>query len=134
MFDSVYLSFDRNELLYQSILAYPTSNPYPRAPQPQQSIYPQLYGNQQQYRPPYNQQQYRPSYNQQQYRPSYNQQPGYNNTTVVVQPSPVYAGSGGYGGNRYSGMGSKVATAGLGFAGGTLFGGKILHNSSQENI
>jgi hypothetical protein len=125
MFDSVYLSFHRNELLYQSILAYPTSNPYPRAPQPQQSIYPQLYGNQQQYRPPYN---------QQQYRPSYNQQPGYNNTTVVVQPSPVYAGSGGYGGNRHSGMGSKVATAGLGFAGGTLFGGKILLKSSQENI
>ena len=31
-------------------------------------------------------------------------------------------------------MGSKVATAGLGFAGGTLFGGKILHDISRETI
>lgn len=57
------------------------------------------------------------------------QQPGYNHTTVVVQPSPVYGGGGGGGGygggyNR-GGGGSSMAGVGLGLAGGALLGGKI---------
>jgi hypothetical protein len=97
--------FDKYELLYQSFLAYP----YPQPPPQQQSIYPQVYAN---------------------------QQPSYNNTTVVVQPSPVVYGGGGGGNSGYqqSGMGTKLATAGLGFAGGTVFGGKILQDDSRENI
>ncbi len=87
-------------MLYESFLAYP------RQPQPQ------------------------PQPQQQQYRPPYYPQPTYNNTTVVVQPAPVYGGGGGYGGDRRSGLGGTLATAGLGFAGGAVLGGKIL----QDNL
>ncbi len=82
-------------------IAYPTSNSYPRQQQ-QQSVYPQLPGNRQ----PYNQ------------------------TTVVVQPSPAYVGGGGggYGGYNRGIGGSTLASAGLGFAGGALLGGKILRD------
>jgi len=80
-------------------IAYPTSNSYPRQQQ-QQSVYPQLPGNQ---------------------------------TTVVVQPSPAYVGGGGRGYGGYGGYnrgigGSSLASAGLGFAGGALLGGKILRD------
>jgi len=103
------------------LLAYPSSSAYPRPQQQQQSMYPQLYGNQ----------------SQQQYRSPYggtgspnNPQPGYNHTTVVVQPSPTYAGGGGggyggYGGSR-GGVGSSLGGVGLGLAGGALLGGKIV--------
>jgi len=79
-------------------------------------MYPQLRGNQP----------------QQQYRSPYggtgspnNQQPGYNHTTVVVQPAPTYGGGGGYGGYGGGGGGSSLAGVGLGLAGGALLGGKI---------
>jgi hypothetical protein len=43
-------------------------------------------------------------------------------------------GGGGTGGYNRSGMGTSLATAGLGFAGGTIFGGKILQDSLRKNI
>jgi hypothetical protein len=103
------------------ILAYPSSSPYPRPQQQQQSsMYPPLPGNQgQQYRAPYGATSSPNS-----------QQPAYNHTTVVVQPSPTYGGGGGgyggyggYGGG--SGIGSSLGGVGLGLAGGALLGGKI---------
>jgi len=86
-------------------------------------MYPQLQGNQpqQQYRSPYGGT-----------SSSNPQQPGYNHTTVVVQPSPVYGGGvgGGYGGygGYGGGGGSSLAGVGLGLAGGALLGGKIFKN------
>jgi hypothetical protein len=72
---------------------------------------------------------------QQQYRPSSNQQPNYNQTTVIVQPSPTYGGAGGgYGGYNRSGVGSSLASAGLGFAGGAVLGGKILEGISRKSV
>jgi hypothetical protein len=87
-------------LFQKFFLAYPTSNPFPQQ-RPQQSIYPQMPGN---------------------------QQPTYNHTTVVVQPSPTYGGGGGggYGGHHGCLGGSTLAGAGLGLAGGALLGGEIL--------
>lgn len=64
--------------------------------------------------------------NQPQYRPAYVQQPGYQNNNAYAQPAPMYGGSG-YGGGapHRSGLGGKLAAGGLGLAGGTLLGGKI---------
>jgi len=78
-------------------------------------VYPQLPGSQ-------SQQPYR-----QPYSGASNQQPGYNHTTVVVQPSPTYAGGYGGGGGGYGGYrsgGSSLAGVGLGLAGGALLGSK----------
>ena len=97
--------------------AYPVSNAYNRPPQQQSqsSMYPQLQGS-----------------------PA--PQPGYNHTTVVVQPSPTYGGGGGgggYGGGGYGGGynrgggGSSLAGVGMGLAGGALLGGKI-QSSAQS--
>ncbi|CAF4047678.1 unnamed protein product, partial [Adineta steineri] len=86
----------------------PQQNPQPPSAQPQGGAYrppaPQQGAN---FRPsappppsnPYGQQQQQQQ-QQQQNRPLYpqlpnNQQPSYNNTTVVVQPSPAYGGTGG---------------------------------------
>jgi hypothetical protein len=101
------------------ILAYSSSSAYPRPQQQQQSMYPQLQGNQPQpqYRSPYGG------------TSSTNpQQPSYGHTTVVVQPSPTYGGGGGGYGGYGGGGGSSLAGVGLGLAGGALLGGKIFKN------
>ena len=59
--------------------------------------------------------------NQPQYRPAYVQQPGYQNNNVYAQPAPMYGG----GAPHRSGLGGKLAAGGIGLAGGTLLGGKI---------